>query len=127
MLRRFRDQQSETLQPSALASVFTPIRGMLTFATEEKIITTNPVLIVKMPKDKRSVHERKWVPFPPKEMKRLLDAMEDYWGKPMRGLSDERRKAIHMVCRCGTLHNLAIFRYPSVENIEQIPPVGGQK
>lgn len=99
MLRRFRDEQAETMQPSALASVFTPIRGLFTYALEEELITTNPALPVKLQQDKRSVHERKWKPFPPKEMKRLLEAMDQFWGHPMRGLSDERRIAVHMVCR----------------------------
>jgi integrase len=98
-LRRFRDEQAATMQPSALAAVFTPIRGMFTYALEEELIATNPVQSVKLPKDKRSVHERKWTPFPPREVQRLLEAMEDFWGKPMRGLSNERRLAVHMVCR----------------------------
>lgn len=32
-------------------------------------------------------------------MKRLLEAMAEHWGSPKRGLRDERRIAIHMVCR----------------------------
>ncbi|MEP3946535.1 phage integrase SAM-like domain-containing protein [Ascidiaceihabitans sp.] len=99
MLRRFRDEQAATMKPSSLASVFTPIRGMFTYAIEEELITTNPAQSVKLPKDKRSIHEKKWTPFPPKEMQRLLSAMDQFWGEPRRGLSDERRLAIFMVCR----------------------------
>lgn len=99
MLRRFRDEQAATMKPSSLASVFTPIRGLFTHAIEEELIETNPAKSVKLPKDKRSIHEKKWTPFPPKEMQRLLAAMDQFWGQPLRGLSDDRRLAIFMVCR----------------------------
>ena len=98
-LRSFRDQQSATLKPSSLSAVFTPIKGLFTFATDEELILANPMTQVALTKDKRSVHERKWKPFPPNEMQRLFDAMTQYWGVPMKGLEDERRVAIHMACR----------------------------
>jgi integrase len=98
-LRRFRDQQSDIMMPSSLAAVFTPIRGMFKYAIDEELIAINPVPSVVLKKDKRSIHERKCIPFPPLEMKRLLQAMEEHWGSPKRGLSKERRVAIHMVCR----------------------------
>ncbi|NSX56553.1 tyrosine-type recombinase/integrase [Parasulfitobacter algicola] len=98
-LRRFRDQQSAIMMPSSLSSVFTPIRGMFKYAIDEELIENNPVPSVVLKRDKRSVHERKCIPYPPLEMKRLLEAMEEHWGSPKRGLRDERRIAIHMVCR----------------------------
>ncbi|WP_420011180.1 site-specific integrase [Tateyamaria sp.] len=111
-LRRFRDKEMETLQPSALAAVFTPIRGIFTYALGEEIITANPVPSVALQKDKRSKHEKKWTPFPPREMQRLLEAMADHWGKPMQGLSEQRRIAIHMVCR--------VMAYSAMRPIEVI-------
>ncbi|MFK7869954.1 MAG: phage integrase SAM-like domain-containing protein [Roseobacter sp.] len=48
MLRRFRDEKAETRQPSASVFVLTPIRGLLTYALEEELITTNPALSVKL-------------------------------------------------------------------------------
>lgn len=54
---------------------------------------------VKLPRDKRPIEERKWKPFEPAEARRLLEAAEDIWGKPAKGLSDERRDAILMVVR----------------------------
>ncbi len=87
------------MMPSSLAAVFTPIRGMFKYAIDEELIETNPVPSVVLKRDKRSVHERKCIPYPPLEMKRFLEAMEEHWGSPKRGLRDERRVAIHMVCR----------------------------
>jgi integrase len=98
-LRRFRDQQSALMIATSLAAVFTPIRGMFRYAIDEELIETNPMQSVVLKRDKRSIHERKCIPYPPREMKRLLEAMDEHWGSPKRGLSDERRVAIHMVCR----------------------------
>ncbi len=111
-LRKFRDQQSETMLASSLASVFTPIKGMFKYAVDEELIEINPVVSVTLKKDKRSIYERKCAPFPPTEMKRLLKAMEVHWGAPKRGLSDERRVAIHMVCR--------VMAYSSLRPVEVV-------
>jgi integrase len=111
-LRRFRDQEAATMQPSSLAAVFTPIRGMFRFALNEELIDHNPLPSVELQKDKRSIHEKKWTPFTPIEMQRLLASMDEFWGSPMRGLSDERRVAIHMVCR--------VMAYSAMRPIEVI-------
>jgi hypothetical protein len=50
-------------------------------------------------REKRSTQMIKWKPFPPNEVRRIFAAMDDVWGSPLRGLSNERRLAIHMVCR----------------------------
>jgi hypothetical protein len=83
-LRRFRDQQSATMMASSLAAVFTPIRGMFRYAVDEELIEINQMPSVMLKKDKRSVHERKCIPYPPLEMKRLLEAMNEHWGSPKR-------------------------------------------
>ena len=62
-LRRFRDQQSATMMASSLTSVFTPIRGMFRYAVDEELIEINPMPSVVLKKDKRSVHDRKCVPY----------------------------------------------------------------
>ena len=54
---------------------------------------------VRLPKDKRSIEERKWKPFAPAEVTRILQAADRQWGSPAKGLSDARREAIHMVVR----------------------------
>jgi integrase len=96
-LRTFRDQQSKTMKGTSLASVFTPIKGMLSYAIEEQLIEVNPM--IKLPKDNRSIQARKWKPYQPEQVQRLFQAMEQFWGKPMRNLSEDRRKAIQMVVR----------------------------
>ena len=54
---------------------------------------------VKLPKEKRSVEERKWRKFDPDEMIVILNAIESVWGEPVRGLDDDRRVAIAMLVR----------------------------
>jgi integrase len=98
-LRRFRDQQAAIMQPSSLAAIFTPIRGLFRYAVNEELVDDNPMGSVQLQKDKRSIHEKKWTAFTPIEMRRLFSAMDKFWGSRLRGLSDERRVAIHMVCK----------------------------
>ena len=98
-LRAFRDKQSKMMQPASLASLFTPIRGMFNFAVENEIVELNPMGSIKMPKEKRSVQMRKWKPFSPEEAQKIFQAMDEIWDRPLRGLSKERRLAIHMVVR----------------------------
>lgn len=54
---------------------------------------------IKLPKDKRPIEERKWKSFTPTEASRILHAVDQHWGKPVIGLSNARREAIHMVVR----------------------------
>jgi integrase len=54
---------------------------------------------VKLPKDKRPIEERKWKPFEPQEMTRILESADARWSSPTQGLTTERREAILMVVR----------------------------
>ena len=98
-LRTLRDSLIGTLQPASIQAVFTPIRGLLSFAADEEIIEFSPMSAVKLPRDKRAIEERKWKKFEPDEMARVLMAVDDIWGAPLQGLSDERRSASRMVVR----------------------------
>jgi len=98
-LKRLRDDLIGEIKPASIQAVFTPIKGIFNFAYDEGLIELNPMNGVKLPRDKRPIEERKWKPFEPTEVSRLLNAAEEVWGKPAKGLSDERRTAIHMVVR----------------------------
>ncbi|WP_263763904.1 tyrosine recombinase XerC [Lentibacter sp. XHP0401] len=98
-LRQLRDKLIGEIKPASIQAVFTPIKGIFNFAFDEDLINVNPMAGVKLPRDKRPIEERKWKPFEPAEIRRILDAAEATWGKPAKGLTDERRKAIHMVVR----------------------------
>ncbi|SFS14684.1 Site-specific recombinase XerD [Yoonia litorea] len=98
-LRELRDQLLGKIKPSSIQAVFTPIKGVFGFAFDEGIIEMNPMQGVKLPRDKRPIEERKWKPFDPIEFGRIMKAAEELWSSPVRGLSDARREAIHMVVR----------------------------
>jgi hypothetical protein len=102
-LREFRDAQPEETKASSLQSLFTPIRGMFKYAIGEGKISDNPMPAVVLKPEKRSTQMRKYQPFSPAEVRRIFAAMDEFWGSPMRGLSEERRLAIHMVCRVQAL------------------------
>jgi integrase len=98
-LRNLRNQLLPAMQAASVHATFTPIKGMFRHAVDEQIIDTNPMSGVKLPKEKRSVEERKWKKFDPGEMTVILNATEQVWGKPVRGLDDKRRVAIAMLVR----------------------------
>ncbi|MBL9049075.1 MAG: hypothetical protein JNK19_03065 [Tabrizicola sp.] len=98
-LRSFRDTQASTMLGSSLASLFTPIKGLFAFAIEEELIQVNPMGSVRLQKDKRSIQERKWKPYSPEDMQRLFQAIQQFWGQPMRNMTDARRKAVWMAVR----------------------------
>ncbi|MGO4906986.1 tyrosine-type recombinase/integrase [Pseudorhodobacter sp. W20_MBD10_FR17] len=66
---------------------------------DEGLLDLSPMAGVKLPKEKRAIEEMKWLPFDPKEMVRIFEAVDDVWGKPTQGISDERRQALQMVIR----------------------------
>jgi len=101
-LRDLRDQLMGQMKPASLHAVFTPIIGILSFAFDEDLTDTNPMAGVKLPKDKRPIEERKWKPFEPAEVGRILSAAETLWGHEAKGLSKDRREAILMVVRALT-------------------------
>ncbi|WP_282048023.1 tyrosine-type recombinase/integrase [Sulfitobacter mediterraneus] len=98
-LRQLRDELIGNIQPASIQAIFTPIKGIFSFAFDEDIIRANPMIGVKLPKDKRPIEERKWKPFEPLEFSRILEAAQREWGESTRGLTDARREAIHMVVR----------------------------
>ncbi len=98
-LKQLRDGLIGTIQVASIQAIFTPIKGIFAFAFDEDIIPVNPMLGVKLPKDKRPIEERKWKSFTPTEVIRILNAAEELWSTPVQGLSDARREAIHMVVR----------------------------
>ena len=105
-LRQLRDKLIGEIKPASIQAVFTPIKGIFNFAFDEDLINVNPMAGVKLPRDKRPIEERKWKPFEPTEVRRILDAAEGIWGKPAKGLTDERREAIHMVVRVLTFSGM---------------------
>lgn len=98
-LRHLRDQLIGQIKPASIQAVFTPIIGIFNYAFDEDLLEVNPMAGVKLPRDKRPIEERKWKPFDPAEMMRILVAVDEIWGHPAKGLSDIRREAIRMVVR----------------------------
>ncbi|WP_299632092.1 tyrosine-type recombinase/integrase [uncultured Roseobacter sp.] len=98
-LRRLRDDLIGRVKPASLQAIFTPIKGIFSFAFDEDIIGSNPMMAVKLPPDKRPIEERKWKSFDPSEVSRILTTAETEWGDQARGLTKERSEAILMVVR----------------------------
>lgn len=98
-LRTFRDSLLEKMLPASVQATFTPIKGLFGFALDDALIDVNPVHGVKLPRDRRSIETRKWLPFNPNEFSRIMTAVNTIWANEVRGLSDERREAIRMVVR----------------------------
>ncbi len=99
MLREHRDRLMARMIPSSVLAHFTPIKGLFTYALDEELVDTNPVAGVRLPRDKRSVEEVKWLPFSPSEMSGILSVAAEYWGQPIAGVSRERREALLMLTR----------------------------
>jgi integrase len=72
---------------------------MIAYAIGEELIQDNPMGSVKLKHDKRSTQQRKWKPYSPEQVQMLFQSMEQFWGKRLRNLSDERRKAVWMSVR----------------------------
>lgn len=72
---------------------------MFKYAIGEGKISENPMPSVVLKREKRSTQMIKRKPFSPAEVRRIFAAMDEVWGSPLRGMADERRLAIHMVCR----------------------------
>lgn len=99
-LRGYRDAlTAKGILPASIRADFTPIMGLLGYAVDEGLIDLSPMAGVKLPKEKRAIEEMKWLPFEPCEMVRIMEAVEEIWGQPTRGISDERRQALQMVVR----------------------------
>lgn len=98
-LRQLRDELAVAMKPASLHAVFTPIKGLLRYATQEELLDYNPISAVALPKDKRPIEERKWRKFEPAEAARIDFAIQEFWGNPMQGLTDERRLALYHVVR----------------------------
>lgn len=100
MLRDYRDKlKTRGLLPSSIRSEFTPLMGLFGYAVDEELIEISPMVSVKLPKERRAVEEMKSLPFDAGEMARIFQSLDDVWGNPVRGLSDERREALRMAVR----------------------------
>ncbi|MEM9100104.1 MAG: hypothetical protein AAGC79_16435 [Pseudomonadota bacterium] len=98
-LRMLRDSLLGRMLPASVHTVFTPIKGLFAYAVEEQLIEVNPTHGVKLPKDRRPLEESKWLPFTPDEFSRIMDGVDDIWGRDVLGLAEERRVAIRMIVR----------------------------
>ena len=98
-LRQLRDELAGAMKPASLHAVFTPIKGLFRYATQEELLDYNPISAVALPKDKRPIEERKWRKFGPEEAARIDLAIQKFWGNPIQGLTDERRLALYHVVR----------------------------
>ena len=100
MLRDYRDKlKARGLLPSSIRSEFSPVMGLFNYAVDEELIEISPMVSVKLPKERRAVEESKWLPFDVEECQRILTAASEIWGKPVQGLSGERRQALQMAVR----------------------------
>ena len=98
-LRTLRDALLDRMLPASVQAVFTPIKGLFGYALDDQLIEVNPTHGVKLPKDRRPIEERKWLPFTPDEFRRIMVGIDDIWGRDVQGLSDERRIAVQMIVR----------------------------
>jgi len=100
MLREYRDKlKGRGLLPSSIRAEFTPMMGVFAYAVDEELLEISPMVSVKLPKERRAVEEMKWLPFDPNEMQQIFAALDEVWGQPVRGLSDNRRQALKMAVR----------------------------
>lgn len=99
-LREYRDKLTlKGSLPATIRADFTPVIGLLGYALDEGLIDISPMASVKLPKEKRSIEEMKWLPFAPNEIRTILEAVDVVWGQPTQGLSSERREALQMSVR----------------------------
>lgn len=85
--------QKGTLQPSSIQKRMSAIWSVLDFALQRDLIEVNVAYRIPVPEDKRSVDEKRYLPFTPNEVRRILDCAEDHWGKPLSGMPKGRRIA----------------------------------
>ncbi|MEP3688401.1 MAG: tyrosine-type recombinase/integrase [Sulfitobacter dubius] len=98
-LKQLRDELAPTMKAASLHAVFTPIKGLLKYAAQEELLDANPSSAVVLPRDKRPIEERKWKKFDPNEVQRIYRAIDEVWGRPLPGLSAQRREALRHVVR----------------------------
>lgn len=98
-LREHRDALMGKLQISSVRAHYTAIGGMFSYALEEGLIDVTPMAGVKLPRDKRSVEESKWLPFAPDEASRILTRAAEVWGSPLAGVPEARRLAYLHITR----------------------------
>jgi len=98
-LKQLRDELAPTMKAASLHAVFTPIKGLLKYAGQEDLLDFDPSSAVALPRDKRPIEERKWKKFDPDEALRIDQAITEFWGSPVSGLSDQRRVALCHVVR----------------------------
>ena len=100
MMRDYRDKlKGRRLLPSSIRAEFSPVMGLFGYAVDEELIETSPMISVKLPKERRAVEEIKWLPFDTDEIERIFFALDDVWGQPVRGLTEDRRDALSMAVR----------------------------
>lgn len=100
MLRDYRDKlKARGLLPSSIRSEFSPVMGLFSYAVDEELIEISPMVSVKLPKERRAVEESKWLPFDVEECQQIFAALEYVWGRPVRGLSEQRCDALQMAVR----------------------------
>lgn len=100
MLRDYRDKlKTRGLLPSSIRSEFSPIMGLFSYAVDEELIEFSPMVSVKLPKERRAVEESKWLPFKVAECQQIFAALNEVWGQPVQGLTNERREALQMAVR----------------------------
>ena len=100
MLRKYREKlKTRKLLPSSIRAEFTPLMGLFNYAVDEGLLELSPMVGVKLPPERRSVEEMKWLPFKTEEMERILIALDEVWGQRVLGLTDERRQALQMAVR----------------------------
>jgi len=103
-LRDFRDTLLEDgLRPSSVTAYLDATKHIMNEAIREDRIPgfdSNPFNKVSVPKDPRSIEERRWKRFDEGEIKIVWDALNTAWGPSSKSrFSDSRRAAFLMVFR----------------------------
>ncbi|MCZ4367452.1 tyrosine-type recombinase/integrase [Sulfitobacter dubius] len=98
-LKQLRDHLAPTMKAASLHAVFTPIKGLFKYASQEELVDVNPASALVLHRDKRPIEERKRKKFDPEEACRIDEAISVVWGNPVNGLSDRRREALSQVVR----------------------------
>jgi len=129
-LTTLRDDLIGKIKPASLHAVFTPIKGFLAYAMNERIIEFNPIHSIALPRDKRPLEERKWKKFTPDETLRIWNAIDTYWGKPVANISNDRRVALQMFVRVlmfSGMRPIEVFRLKKQDVTEKSIHIFGSK
>ncbi|MCG7518452.1 phage integrase SAM-like domain-containing protein [Ruegeria sp. Ofav3-42] len=99
MLKDHRDHLiASGLEPTSIRTLFAGIGSVLSYAQDEEVIDANPALGLKFPRDKKSIEDRKQIPFKPDDVAKIWAAAQKRFAPDGKSrLSKDRRRA-YLMC-----------------------------